>query len=45
MSEFLEPNTDLDNDSDLSTKDTFETFETWEDKNLELNLDLLLIFA
>ncbi len=41
MSEFLEPNTDLDNDPDLSTKDTFETFETWEDKNLELNLDLL----
>ena len=41
MSEFLEPNIDQDNDPDLLTKETFETFETWEDKNLNLNLDLL----
>jgi superfamily II DNA/RNA helicase len=41
MSEFLEPNIDQDKDLDLLTKETFETFETWEDKNLNLKLDLL----
>ena len=41
MSEFLEPNIDQDNDPDLLTKETYETFETWEDKNLNLNLNLL----
>ena len=41
MSKFLEPTIDQDENPDILTKETFETFETWEDKNLNLNLDLL----
>lgn len=41
MSDFLEPIRVQDNDSEHLTNKPFKTFETWEDKDLNLNLDLL----